>query len=326
MTYEDLARRVAVGDQRAVARAISVVENETRDVAALLGPLFGRAGRARVVGLTGAPGVGKSTLVDRLTAEWRRAGQRVGIIAVDPTSPFTGGAVLGDRVRMQAHAGDADVYVRSMATRGHLGGLARATGDAVLVLDAAGHDVVVIETVGVGQGEVEIARTADVSVVVTVPGTGDDVQALKAGIMEIADIFVVNKADRDGADRAVAEIEAMLGLHEGAGQVRPPVCKTQASNGAGVSSLVAEIDERAHGARDRGGRWRDRARLRLRSALTDGFLSAVGRERMDAAVQRIVDGASDPYREARGILDHALAGERTATVDASGCGSRSADA
>ena len=325
MTYEDLARRVAVGDQRAVARAISVVENETRDVAALLAPLFGRAGRARVVGLTGAPGVGKSTLVDRLTAEWRRAGQRVGIIAVDPTSPFTGGAVLGDRVRMQAHAGDADVYVRSMATRGHLGGLARATGDAVLVLDAAGHDVVVIETVGVGQGEVEIARTADVSVVVTVPGTGDDVQALKAGIMEIADIFVVNKADREGADRAVAEIEAMLGLHEGAGHVRPPVCKTQASNGAGVSSLVGEIDERAHGARDRGGRWRDRARLRLRSALTDGFLAAVGRERMDAAVQRIVDGASDPYREARGILDHALAGERIAAVDASGCGSRAAD-
>ena len=325
MTYEDLARRVAVGDQRAVARAISVVENETRDVAALLAPLFGRAGRARVVGLTGAPGVGKSTLVDRLTAEWRRAGQRVGIIAVDPTSPFTGGAVLGDRVRMQAHAGDADVYVRSMATRGHLGGLARATGDAVLVLDAAGHDVVVIETVGVGQGEVEIARTADVSVVVTVPGTGDDVQALKAGIMEIADIFVVNKADREGADRAVAEIEAMLGLHEGAGHVRPPVCKTQASNGAGVSSLVAEIDERARGARDRGGRWRDRARLRLRSALTDGFLAAVGRERMDAAVQRIVDGASDPYREARGILDHALAGERIAAVDASGCGSRAAD-
>ena len=325
MTYEDLARRVAVGDQRAVARAISVVENETRDVAALLAPLFGRAGRARVVGLTGAPGVGKSTLVDRLTAEWRRAGQRVGIIAVDPTSPFTGGAVLGDRVRMQAHAGDADVYVRSMATRGHLGGLARATGDAVLVLDAAGHDVVVIETVGVGQGEVEIARTADVSVVVTVPGTGDDVQALKAGIMEIADIFVVNKADREGADRAVAEIEAMLGLHEGAGHVRPPVCKTQASNGAGVSSLVAEIDERARGARDRGGRWRDRARLRLRSALTDGFLAAVGRERMDAAVQRIVDGASDPYREARGILDHALARERIAAVDASGCGSRAAD-
>ena len=325
MTYEDLARRVAVGDQRAVARAISVVENETRDVAALLAPLFGRAGRARVVGLTGAPGVGKSTLVDRLTAEWRRAGQRVGIIAVDPTSPFTGGAVLGDRVRMQAHAGDADVYVRSMATRGHLGGLARATGDAVLVLDAAGHDVVVIETVGVGQGEVEIARTADVSVVVTVPGTGDDVQALKAGIMEIADIFVVNKADREGADRAVAEIEAMLGLHEGAGHVRPPVCKTQASNGAGVSSLVGEIDERARGARDRGGRWRDRARLRLRSALTDGFLAAVGRERMDAAVQRIVDGASDPYREARGILDHALAGERIAAVDASGCGSRAAD-
>ena len=163
MTYEDLAQRVVAGDQRAIARAISVVEDGATEAAPLLGPLFGRAGRARVVGLTGPPGVGKSTLVDRLTAEWRSAGQSVGIIAVDPTSPFTGGAVLGDRVRMQAHAGDSGVYVRSMATRGHLGGLAQATGDAVVVLDAAGHDVIVIETVGVGQGEVEIARTADVS-------------------------------------------------------------------------------------------------------------------------------------------------------------------
>ncbi len=333
MTYEDLAQRVVAGDQRAIARAISVVEDETAETAPLLGPLFGRAGRARVFGLTGAPGVGKSTLVDRLTAEWRRAGERVGVVAVDPTSPFTGGAVLGDRVRMQAHAGDSGVYVRSMATRGHLGGLAQATGDAVLVLDAAGHDVVVIETVGVGQGEVDIARTADVSIVVTVPGTGDDVQALKAGIMEIADIFVVNKADRDGADRAVAEIEAMLALQESPGADRPAVCKTQASTGAGVAPLVRRIDALAHGARDRrrrrGGRGRasrraDRPRLRLRAALTDRFLDAVGAAPIDAAVERIVGGKSDPYREADAILHRALASARVAAPGAAGGGSRAA--
>ncbi|MCY4660525.1 MAG: methylmalonyl Co-A mutase-associated GTPase MeaB [Acidobacteria bacterium] len=324
MTYEDLAQRVVAGDQRAIARAISVVEDETAETAPLLGPLFGRAGRARVFGLTGAPGVGKSTLVDRLTAEWRRAGERVGVVAVDPTSPFTGGAVLGDRVRMQAHAGDSGVYVRSMATRGHLGGLAQATGDAVLVLDAAGHDVVVIETVGVGQGEVDIARTADVSIVVTVPGTGDDVQALKAGIMEIADIFVVNKADRDGADRAVAEIEAMLALQESPGADRPAVCKTQASTGAGVAPLVRRIDALAHGARDRGSRRADRTRLRLRAALTDRFLDAVGAAPIDAAVERIVGGKSDPYREADAILHRALASARVAAPGAAGGGSRAA--
>ena len=323
--YEDLAERVVAGDHRAIARAISVVEGGTAEAAPLLGPLFGCTGVARVVGLTGPPGVGKSTLVDRLTAEWRRAEQRVGIIAVDPTSPFTGGAVLGDRVRMQAHAGDSGVYVRSMATRGHLGGLARATGDAVVVLDAAGHDVIVIETVGVGQGEVEIARTADVSVVVTVPGTGDDVQAIKAGIMEIADIFVVNKADREGADRAVAEIEAMLALQESPSADRPPVCKTQASTGAGVAPLVAEIDALARGGRHRGGRRRERARSRLRAALTDRFLDAVGDEPIDAAVERIVDGSADPYREADGILERALATHRGAAKAAAGRGAGASD-
>ena len=191
-------------EPRAIARAISLIEDEDPSAAGVVRAIFSHTGHAYLVGVTGPPGAGKSTLVDRLTVQFRSSGRKVGIIAIDPTSPFTGGAVLGDRLRMSAHASDPGVFIRSMATRGHLGGLSRATGDAALVLDAAGMDVVIIETVGVGQDEVEIIRTADVSIVTLVPGTGDDVQALKAGIMEIADIFVVNKADRDGAERLVS--------------------------------------------------------------------------------------------------------------------------
>ena len=207
-----LAERVIAGDPRAIARAISLIEDESTAGADLVRDLYPRTGRTYLIGVTGPPGAGKSTLVDRMTGELRKAGQTVGIVAVDPTSPFSGGAILGDRVRMASHFGDEGVFIRSMATRGHLGGLARATSDVALVLDAAGKDVVIIETVGVGQDEVDIVRTADVSIVVLVPGTGDEVQALKAGIMEIADIFVVNKSDRDGADRLAQSVAAMLAL------------------------------------------------------------------------------------------------------------------
>ena len=300
----ELADRVLAGEAQAIARAISVVEDESRDAPALIRQLFPRAGGARVVGVTGAPGVGKSTLVDALTSDLRRAKQRVGVVAVDPTSPFSGGAILGDRIRMQTHAGDAGVYVRSMATRGHLGGLARATSDVAVILDAAGHDIVLIETVGVGQGEIEIVRTADVSIVVTVPGTGDDIQALKAGIMEIADVFVVNKADRDGADRTVKEIEAALTLKDlGPDAWHPPVLKTQATTADGVPAV---LDALARFERERGDaaeRRRARARYRLEEILVQRFVERLvatpaAQRALDEAVDRVASGTVDPYTAA----------------------------
>ena len=296
----DLAERVLAGDARAVARAISVVEREDAASAALIGRLFARTGRAHVIGLTGAPGVGKSTLVDRMTAAFRRERLRVGVLAVDPTSPFSGGAILGDRIRMQRHAGDGGVFVRSMATRGQLGGLARATDDARIVLDAAGTDVVLIETVGVGQGEIDVSRTAGVSVVVLAPGSGDDVQALKAGIMEIADVFVVNKADRDGADRAVAEIEGMLSLRDRQpDEWRPPVVKTCAAAGDGIDDVVAAVRRFAARGRAAEDRARRRARARLESILVGRIVDRIAADRaLDAAVDAVAAREVDPYAAA----------------------------
>ena len=317
-----LADRVLAGDARAIARAISLIEDESAAGAELVRNIFARTGRAYIVGITGPPGAGKSTLVDKLTAAIRAGGATVGIVAVDPTSPFSGGALLGDRVRMQAHAGDPGVFIRSMATRGHLGGLARATGDVALVLDAAGRDVVLIETVGVGQDEIDIVRTADLSVVTVVPGTGDEVQALKAGIMEIADIFVVNKADREGADRMAASIEAMLSLHaypEGAW--RPPVLKTEATTGAGISTLLETIERfRVHSAAASGGRRRARAEWRIRELLGRRFVDHVehrvlARGELEAVLARIAARDVDPYTAVDDIFGRAVAQTYGTTLD-----------
>jgi LAO/AO transport system kinase len=304
-----LADRVRAGESRALARAISLIEDESAAGAALVATLFPQTGRAWTIGVTGPPGAGKSTLVDQLARAIRRRGVTVGILAVDPTSPFTGGAILGDRVRMQAHAADEGVFIRSMATRGHLGGLARATADAALVLDAAGRDCIIIETVGVGQDEVDIVRLADICVVTLVPGTGDEVQALKAGIMEIADIFVVNKADRDGADRMVSTVEGTLGLQTFAeGAWVPPVLKTEATRGVGVDALLDAIDRfRASAGPVIEERRRARSAFQLRDHLVGTFLRRVemilGADDLDAVAGRIGRRQIDPQAAAADVLD-----------------------
>ncbi|MEQ1869119.1 MAG: methylmalonyl Co-A mutase-associated GTPase MeaB [Vicinamibacterales bacterium] len=313
MSVASLAGRVLQGDPRAIARAITLIESEDPQAVALIASIFPRTGRAYLVGVTGPPGAGKSTLVDQLIGCARAKGLTVGVIAVDPTSPFTGGAVLGDRVRMQQRATDAGVFIRSMATRGHLGGLSRTTSDAALVLDAAGKDLVIIETVGVGQDEIEIVRTADISIVTLVPGNGDDVQAIKAGIMEIADIFVVNKADREGAERVVTAIESNLALQTfGPGAWRPLVVKTVATDGVGIEALCEAIERfRAHHAGPHAGRRRTRSEYRLRELVSQRFMSYLERDvlregELEAWVDRIAKHEVDPYSAADALLGRAL--------------------
>ncbi len=300
-----LAEGVRAGESRAVARAITLVENEARDARGLLAALFPHAGGALVVGVTGPPGAGKSSLVDRLTARLRGAGRTVGIVAVDPTSPFSGGAILGDRIRMQSHATDPGVFIRSMATRGHLGGLSATTDQVVTVLAASGKDVVLVETVGVGQDEVDIVGTADVSLVVLVPGLGDEVQALKAGIMEIADVFVVNKADREGKERVVAEIQSML-MMAAEGALVPAIVETVATQDEGTEALLSAIDEFRQQA-DASGALARKRRARLRRQLEEAVRQRVMahvRQRVltpaeaEAVVERLAARELDPFTAA----------------------------
>ena len=301
--------RVVAGDVRALARAISIVEDAPGGATSLLKDAFPHTGRATVIGITGSPGSGKSSLVDRLVAAYRSTGRRVGVVAVDPSSAYSGGAILGDRVRMQGHAVDEGVFIRSMASRGHLGGLSRAASDAVDLMDAAGFDPVIVETVGVGQDEIEVARAADAVCVVLVPGMGDDIQAIKAGILEIADVFVINKADRPGADRVAADLDAMMGLAPPGARPRPPVFQTIATAGEGIEALREGLTRLVAGAaaEQKAQRRRERAEMRFLGVLTDRFLHDVRHKllpgaRYDDLVREIAARRLDPYSAADRVL------------------------
>ena len=308
---QELVQRIRAGELRALARAISTVEDRTPESTELLKALFPYSGNAVLLGLTGSPGAGKSTLVDQVAREYRKQGKTIGIVAVDPTSPFSGGAILGDRIRMQSHYADKGIYIRSMATRGSLGGLASTTADVATVLDASGRDLVMIETVGVGQDEVDIVRLADVTIVVLVPGMGDDVQTIKAGIMEIADIFVINKSDRDGAERVEREVRAMQSLAMRKDSWTPPIVKTVASEGPGITELLVAIEKYREHLQQSGraqarriANWRGRIAEMLRDALFQRVLSyylSEGEANRFAA--EVAEHKRDPYSLVEKIVD-----------------------
>ena len=307
---ESLLAGARAGDTRSIARLLTIVENDEPGSADILRSLYPDTGTARIVGVTGPPGGGKSTLVSRLAAEYRKSFDRVAIVAVDPSSPFTGGAILGDRIRMRDRFLDEGIFIRSMASRGHAGGLARATMRVVNVLDALGTGLVIVETVGVGQEEVDVVRVADTVCLVTVPGLGDDIQAIKAGVLEIADVLVVNKADKPGADEAARDLAQMLTLGHGRTQWKTPIVRTSAQDGTGVEELVRAIEEHAAWSRGSGtlderraGAARQEVEALLRDALVKRLESRIGSQRVSDAVARVAKRELDPYRAVDELLE-----------------------
>jgi LAO/AO transport system kinase len=309
-TLENWVAQIRAGQVRAISRAVSAIENQSKDAEELLKALFPYTGRACRVGITGAPGTGKSTLVDRLAGHYRAERKSVGIIAVDPSSPFTGGAILGDRIRMQGHTGDDGIFIRSMATRGYLGGLAQSTGDAMLLLDAAGKDMILVETVGVGQGEIEIVRVADCTLVVLVPGMGDDVQSLKAGLMEIGDIFVVNKSDHQGAGQFEQRLRAILQIVPERDGWKPPVVRTIATEGQGIDEVARQIALcRQHFASspNRGRReiayWKGWLLRLLQARLLERVVAGhINQSEFEALAAEVAARKKDPYAAVNEIL------------------------
>jgi len=315
---EEIAKGILAGNRRSIAKAITIVENDDQEAQKLIAEIYPHTGKAHIIGLTGAGGAGKSTLIEKMVKEYRRIGKKVGVVAVDPTSPFTGGAFLGDRIRMQELCMDKDVFIRSMATRNYAGGIAKATKDAVRVLDASGKDIVIVETVGAGQSEVEIIRVAQTIVVVHAPGLGDDIQAIKAGIMEIADIFVMNKADREGADKAVIDIQSNLQLNNKEKPWKPPVLRTVALTGEGIPELIGQIEQHRcfleGNVECKTALLRTKTETELTEAIKERVTNSVIEElkrkgEFDELVHEIMERQTDPTSAARRLLKRALKNE-----------------
>lgn len=309
LTIDEIVKGVLAGDRRSIARAITIAENNTPEAQKLIAAIYPHTGKAHIIGLTGPGGSGKSTLIEKMVREYRRKGKTVGVVAVDPSSPFTGGAFLGDRIRMQELSTDEGVFIRSMATRNYAGGIAKATKDAVKILDAAGKDIILVETVGAGQSEVEIIKVAQSIVVIHAPGLGDDIQAIKAGLMEIADIFVVNKADRENADKAAMDIQAMLQLNNKETAWKPPILKTIALTGEGVSQLIEKLEEHKNFLEKEEERRKSllRAEAELVEAIKEKIVNVVinelkKEEKFEDLLHKILDKKIDPASAAEKLL------------------------